>query len=70
MEHLKQTVSNDISYAQAILELFPLEDESLARDTRPLHRIRAYNSRQMDRREGAVRMAQYIIGRLDNKLNP
>jgi hypothetical protein len=45
---------SDVSVSDSeIDELFPFEDESNASPTKPAERIAAYNSRQVDRREGA-----------------
>ena len=39
-----------------IKDRFPFDDENNASPTRPLERIRAYNQRQIDRRQGARTM--------------
>lgn len=43
--------------------MFPYEDIETARPTRPENRIRAYNSRQADRREGAKRLFEKLHSR-------
>jgi hypothetical protein len=43
--------------------MFPYEDIKTARPTRPENRIRAYNSRQADRREGAKRLLEKLHSR-------
>lgn len=43
--------------------MFPYEDIETDRPTRPENRIRAYNSRQADRREGAKRLLEKLHSR-------
>ncbi|MDD4154107.1 MAG: hypothetical protein PHT30_01685 [Bacilli bacterium] len=43
--------------------MFPYEDIETARPTRPENRVRAYNSRQADRREGAKRLLEKLHSR-------
>ena len=48
--------------------MFPYEDIVAARPTRPENRIRAYNSRQADRREGTKRFSKNnIISLLEDR---
>jgi hypothetical protein len=62
MSESKRTpTSNQDGVRESDIDLmFPLKSESEASDQLPVHRIRFYNARQRDRREGAKRLLERI----------